>query len=134
MDTIEGRGIIGGDGEKPPGRGSARGAKGGLVNAGEWDIVVKSNGWETWGRGGELFCGMIRDVQIQEHCMNLSLSEDAEQFIDEQVKAGRFPSREAVVQAARAELRESAAMELDNEAIAAIQEAEADSTENHPAF
>jgi Arc/MetJ-type ribon-helix-helix transcriptional regulator len=56
--------------------------------------------------------------------MNLILRPDIIQFIDEQVKAGRFPSPEAVVEAAIVEWREADEEELDDETIAAINEAE----------
>jgi Arc/MetJ-type ribon-helix-helix transcriptional regulator len=49
---------------------------------------------------------------------------DLERFVDEQVRAGRYPSAEAVVEAAIAEFRESASAELDDDTIAAINEAE----------
>jgi putative addiction module CopG family antidote len=58
--------------------------------------------------------------------MNITLQPSARQFIDDQVKAGRFASPDAVIDAAIAEMRElQAASELDDEAIAAISEAEA---------
>ena len=50
---------------------------------------------------------------------------DLEQFIDEQVKTGRYPSAEAVVEAAIADLRDNSGAELDDDTIAAINEAEA---------
>jgi Arc/MetJ-type ribon-helix-helix transcriptional regulator len=53
--------------------------------------------------------------------MTLSLSRDIQQFIDEQVKAGHFPSPEAVVEAAIIEMRR-ADEELDDQTIAAINE------------
>lgn len=51
----------------------------------------------------------------------MTLSRDVQQFIDEQVKAGHFPSPEAVVEAAIIEMRR-ADEELDDQAIAAINE------------
>ena len=57
--------------------------------------------------------------------MNLTLRPDIIQFIDEQVKAGHFPSPEAVVEAAIVEWREADEEELDDETISAINEAEA---------
>ena len=53
--------------------------------------------------------------------MTLSLSRDIQQFLDEQVKAGHFPSPEAVVEAAIIEMRR-ADDELDDQTIAAINE------------
>ena len=53
--------------------------------------------------------------------MTLSLSRDIQQFIDEQVKAGHFPSPEAVVEAAIIEMRR-ADEELDDQTVAAINE------------
>lgn len=53
--------------------------------------------------------------------MTLSLRRDVQQFIDEQVKAGHFPSPEAVVEAAIIEMRR-ADEELDDQTIAAINE------------
>ena len=49
---------------------------------------------------------------------------DLERFIDEQVKAGRYPSAEAVVEAAIADLRDCSGAELDDGTIDAINEAE----------
>jgi Arc/MetJ-type ribon-helix-helix transcriptional regulator len=57
--------------------------------------------------------------------MNLSLRPEIQRFIDEQVKAGRFATPEAVVEAAITELRFSSDEELDEQSIAAINEAEA---------
>lgn len=51
----------------------------------------------------------------------MTLSRDVQQFIDEQVKAGHFPSPEAVVEAAIIEMRR-ADEELDDQTIAAINE------------
>ena len=56
--------------------------------------------------------------------MKLSLRPEIEGFIDEQVKAGRFPTPEAVVEAAISEMRDASGIELDDAAIAAINEAE----------
>ena len=53
--------------------------------------------------------------------MTLSLPRDVQQFIDEQVKAGHFPSPEAVVEAAIIEMRR-ADEELDDQTVAAINE------------
>jgi Arc/MetJ-type ribon-helix-helix transcriptional regulator len=55
--------------------------------------------------------------------MNLTLRPTTQQFIDEQVKNGQFPSPEAVVEAAIAEMQ--AHDDLDESTIAAINEAEA---------
>jgi Arc/MetJ-type ribon-helix-helix transcriptional regulator len=55
--------------------------------------------------------------------MNLSLSSDIQQFIDEQVKEGRFASPEELIEAAVADMRD-ADEELDEEDIAAIREAD----------
>ena len=57
--------------------------------------------------------------------MTLSLRPDVQQFIDEQVRAGRFPSPEAVVEAAIVELRQNGVESLDDDTIAAINEGEA---------
>jgi Arc/MetJ-type ribon-helix-helix transcriptional regulator len=56
--------------------------------------------------------------------MNLSLRPDIQRFIDEQVKAGRFPTPEALVEAAVTDMRETDDAELDDATIAAINEAE----------
>jgi Arc/MetJ-type ribon-helix-helix transcriptional regulator len=50
---------------------------------------------------------------------------DLVQFIDELVKTGRYPSPEAVVEAAIADLRDNSGAEFDDETVAAINEAEA---------
>ena len=52
--------------------------------------------------------------------MNVALRPETERFIDEQVKAGRFTSREAMIETAIAELSD-----LDDAAVDAINEAEA---------
>jgi Arc/MetJ-type ribon-helix-helix transcriptional regulator len=58
--------------------------------------------------------------------MDLTLSPEIERRIAEQVRLGRFPAPEAVVEAAVAELTETAFDEsLDQADIAAINEAEA---------
>ncbi len=51
---------------------------------------------------------------------------EIEQFISEQVSAGNYPSAEAVVEAAIAELRHSQSIVLDDETVDAINEAEAE--------
>jgi Arc/MetJ-type ribon-helix-helix transcriptional regulator len=57
--------------------------------------------------------------------MQISLKRpDLERFIDEQVKTGRNPSPEAVVEAAIADFRDNSSAELDDDTIAAINEAE----------
>ena len=56
--------------------------------------------------------------------MNISLKPDLQRFVDEQVSAGHFPSAEAVVEAAVAEMRECRAAPLDPETIAAVNEAD----------
>lgn len=56
--------------------------------------------------------------------MNLSLRPEIQRFIDEQVKAGRYPTPEAVVEAAVADMRDIEDLELDGATIAAINEAE----------
>ncbi len=56
--------------------------------------------------------------------MNLSLRPEIQRFIDEQVKAGRYPTPEALVEAAVVELRDIDDAELDDATIAAINEAE----------
>jgi Arc/MetJ-type ribon-helix-helix transcriptional regulator len=55
--------------------------------------------------------------------MQISLHPETEQTIEELVKAGRFPTREAVIEAAVAELKE-ADSQLDDATIDAINEAE----------
>jgi Arc/MetJ-type ribon-helix-helix transcriptional regulator len=58
--------------------------------------------------------------------MNLALTPEIERRIAEQVRLGRFPTAEAVVEAAVAELTEAGFDEsLDAEDVAAIHEAEA---------
>ena len=57
--------------------------------------------------------------------MNLSLSPDIQHFIQEQVRSGRFPSPEAVVEAAVGDLRDASASGLDDATVEAINEAEA---------
>lgn len=54
--------------------------------------------------------------------MEFTLQPDTRRFIDDQVKAGRFPTAEAVVEAAIAQLQND---DLDDETIAAINEGEA---------
>ncbi|HEY7119050.1 MAG TPA: type II toxin-antitoxin system ParD family antitoxin [Tepidisphaeraceae bacterium] len=56
--------------------------------------------------------------------MNLSLHPDIQRFIDEQVRTGRYPSPEALVEAAIADMRDANETELDDAAIAAINRAE----------
>jgi Arc/MetJ-type ribon-helix-helix transcriptional regulator len=56
--------------------------------------------------------------------MNVSLKPDLQKFVDEQVNAGHFPSPEAVVEAALAEMREFQAEPLDRNTIAAINRAD----------
>jgi Arc/MetJ-type ribon-helix-helix transcriptional regulator len=56
--------------------------------------------------------------------MHLSLRPDIQRFIDEQVKAGRYPTPEALVEAAVTDLKETEDAELDDATIAAINEAE----------
>ena len=56
--------------------------------------------------------------------MQIALNKpDLERFIKDQVQAGHYPSPEAVVEAAIADLRDGA-VELDDRTIAAINEAE----------
>ena len=58
--------------------------------------------------------------------MQISLEKpDLQRFVQEQVRAGHYPSVEAVVEAAIAELRDLQAEALDDETIDAINEAEA---------
>ncbi len=52
--------------------------------------------------------------------MELVLRQELELFVDEQVRAGCFPTREAVIEAALDEFR--ASMGLDEVAVAAINE------------
>ncbi|HSI33644.1 MAG: type II toxin-antitoxin system ParD family antitoxin [Phycisphaerae bacterium] len=55
--------------------------------------------------------------------MTLRLTPETQRFVDEQLKAGAFPSVEAVVEAALEQMRESA--ELEDATIAAINEGDA---------
>lgn len=57
--------------------------------------------------------------------MNLSLAPEIQRFIDDLVKAGRFPSPEAVIEAAIADMRSADELPLDDQTVAAINEAEA---------
>jgi Arc/MetJ-type ribon-helix-helix transcriptional regulator len=57
--------------------------------------------------------------------MNLALREDIRRFIEDRVKAGQFPTPESVVEAAIADMREVEESELDDDTVAAINEAEA---------
>jgi putative addiction module CopG family antidote len=59
-----------------------------------------------------------------EDTMNLSLDPDTEKFIDEQVTAGHYPSAEAVIRAAIAEMQ--AYDEIDDATADAINQAEAE--------
>ena len=54
----------------------------------------------------------------------MTLTPEAQEFINEQVRAGRYPSAEAVVEAAIQEFRHLESDELTDEAIAAIKEAD----------
>jgi putative addiction module CopG family antidote len=56
--------------------------------------------------------------------MNLSLNPETQKFIDEQVKAGRYHSPEAVLEDAVKRMMDEDAMELDDETLAAIDESE----------
>ena len=59
--------------------------------------------------------------------MTLTLRPELEQFIDEQVKAGHYPTREAVVEAALTGLADGPTDEsLDAEDLAAIAESDAE--------
>ena len=55
--------------------------------------------------------------------MNLILSSDIQQFISDQVWSGRFPTAEAVVEAAVTKMR-GQDLDLDEETVAALNEAE----------
>lgn len=55
--------------------------------------------------------------------MQLTIPARSARFIDEQVKLGRFPTPEAVVEAAIAELQGTIEQELDERTISAINEA-----------
>jgi Arc/MetJ-type ribon-helix-helix transcriptional regulator len=57
--------------------------------------------------------------------MNLTLRDDIQRFIEERVKAGQFPTAESVIEAAIADMRDVEDAELDEDTIAAINEAEA---------
>ena len=56
--------------------------------------------------------------------MNLMLPPDIRRFIDDEVRAGRYATPEAVVQAAIANMRDGSDAELDDATIAAINEGE----------
>jgi Arc/MetJ-type ribon-helix-helix transcriptional regulator len=56
--------------------------------------------------------------------MNLSLAPDIRRFINDQVRAGRFATPEAVVEAAIVNMRDTNDAELDDQTIAAINEGE----------
>lgn len=57
--------------------------------------------------------------------MQISLTRpDLAQFVEDQVKSGHYPSPEAVVEAAIADLRDATHAGLDEETIAAINRAE----------
>ena len=56
--------------------------------------------------------------------MHLSLRPEIQRFIEEQVMAGRFPSPEALVEAAVADMQYTDESDLDDATIAAINEAE----------
>jgi Arc/MetJ-type ribon-helix-helix transcriptional regulator len=56
----------------------------------------------------------------------MTLTPEAQEFINEQVRAGRYPSAEAVVEAAILEFRNLALDELDDKAISAIKESDAE--------
>ena len=58
--------------------------------------------------------------------MILTLRPEVEKFIGEQVRDGRFPTPEAVVEAAILALRDDPPLEIDDETAAAINEAEAE--------
>ncbi len=58
--------------------------------------------------------------------MNLTLSREIEERIADQVRSGRFPTPEAVVEAAVADLAEPMDPTLDAEDLAAIAEADAE--------
>ena len=55
--------------------------------------------------------------------VQIKLKPELEQFVEEQVKAGNYPSVDAMVEAALLDMRET--FELDDETIDAINEAEA---------
>ena len=54
----------------------------------------------------------------------MTLTPEAQDFVNEQVRAGRFPSAEAVVEAPIQEFRHLESDELSDETIAAIKEAD----------
>ncbi len=56
--------------------------------------------------------------------MNLSLTEETQRFIDEQVKAGRYTSAEDVLEDAVKRMRDEDELELDEATLAAIDESE----------
>jgi Arc/MetJ-type ribon-helix-helix transcriptional regulator len=56
--------------------------------------------------------------------MTLTLRPEIARLVDDQVQAGRFPTPEAVVEAAIVNMRDSDDMDLDDETIDAINEGE----------
>ena len=57
--------------------------------------------------------------------MQISLKQpELERFVTEQVNAGHYPSPEAVIEAAVADLRDNTSIDLDAETVAVINEAE----------
>lgn len=58
--------------------------------------------------------------------MELALCDESVRFIEEQVKAGNYPSARAVVEAALADLRCHQVEELDEETLAAIRKGDAE--------
>jgi Arc/MetJ-type ribon-helix-helix transcriptional regulator len=57
--------------------------------------------------------------------MNLDLRDDIRRFIEERVRAGQFPTPEAVIEAAIADMRDVEESKLDDQTVTAINEAEA---------
>jgi len=56
--------------------------------------------------------------------MKLSLAPETQRFIDEQVRSGRYPTAEALVEAAVADFRDNYDAPVDDATTAAINEAE----------
>lgn len=54
--------------------------------------------------------------------MHLVLKPEIERFIDDQIRAGRFSSREALIEAALAEFQHADQPDLDDAAVSAIHE------------
>jgi predicted transcriptional regulator len=54
--------------------------------------------------------------------MNLVLRPDLEQFVEEQISAGHYPTPQALIEQAITEFRDGGLVPLDDDAVAAINE------------